>query len=109
MKKILSYISCIMIVSLSYGQTSQITTILAADIAQGEKLIEAYFTPMSESFGASLNNGWYNTAKPHKLGGFDVTFTVNTVIIPTDAKAFKVESSSCYCFSSSRENTKVLN
>ena len=59
--------------------------ILAID---GEKFIEAYFTPMAESFGAGLNNGWYNTAKPHSLGGFDLTFTVNTVIIPRFSKNF---------------------
>lgn len=60
------------------------------DIKQGEKLIEAYFTPMAESFGAGLNNGWYNTAKPHSLGGFDLTFTLNTVIIPNAAESFKI-------------------
>ena len=92
MKKILSYISCIMIVSLSYGQTSQMTSILASDLIQGEKLIESYFTPMTESFGAGLNSGWYNTAKPHSLGGFDITFTLNTVIIPNTAENFKIEN-----------------
>ena len=71
----------------SYGQTP---TISDADIFQGEKLIEAYFTPMAESFGAGLNNGWYNTAKPHSLGGFDVTFTLNTVIIPNTAETFNI-------------------
>ena len=72
----------------SNGQT--IESIIGSDIAQGEKMIEAYFTPMAESFGAGLNNGWYNTAKPHKLGGFDLTFTLNTVIIPNSAETFKI-------------------
>ena len=80
-----------MIVSLSYGQTSQMT-ILASDLIQGEKLIESYFTPMTESFGAGLNSGWYNTAKPHSFGGFDITFTLNTVIIPNTAENFKIEN-----------------
>jgi len=75
----------------SYGQTAnEITHILSNDIKQGEKLIEAYFTPMAESFGAGLNSGWYNTAKPHSLGGFDLTFTLNTVIIPNSAETFKI-------------------
>jgi hypothetical protein len=108
MKKLLVPILSAIIGLTSYGQTSQITTILTADIAQGEKLIEAYFTPMSESFGASLNNGWYNTAKPHKLGGFDVTFTVNTVIIPTDAKAFKVEDAFGNIFTSNEPNASTV-
>ena len=45
---------------------------------------------MAESFGSGLNNGWYNTAKPHSLGGFDLTFTLNTVIIPNAAESFKI-------------------
>ena len=85
MKKILFTLLAGLIVISSYSQS-----ILASDIAQGEKLIEAYFTPMAESFGAGLNNGWYNTAKPHSLGGFDLTFTLNTVIIPNSAETFKI-------------------
>jgi len=73
------------------------------DIKQGEKLIEAYFTPMAESFGAGLNNGWYNTAKPHSLGGFDLTFTLNTVIIPNSAETFNIEGAGGTTFTSTAE------
>jgi len=73
------------------GISSHSQSILADDIAQGKKLIEAYFTPMSESFGAGLNSGWYNTAKPHSFGGFDLTFTLNTVIIPNSAETFNIK------------------
>ena len=86
MKKLLFTFLAGFIGFTSYGQTP----ISDADIFQGKKLIEAYFTPMAESFGAGLNNGWYNTAKPHSLGGFDVTFTLNTVIIPNTAETFNI-------------------
>jgi hypothetical protein len=86
MKKYLFTLLAGLIGFSSYSQTS----ILGQDIKQGEKLLEAYFTPMAESFGAGLNNGWYNTAKPHSLGGFDLTFTLNTVIIPNAAESFKI-------------------
>ena len=85
MKKILFTILAFLIVYTSYGQI-----IHPNDIDKGKKLIESYFTPMAESFGAGLNNGWYNTAKPHSLGGFDVTLTLNTVIIPNTAEIFKI-------------------
>jgi len=76
---------------IGFSSSSQtVQSILGQDIKQGEKLLEAYFTPMAESFGAGLNNGWYNTAKPHSLGGFDLTFTLNTVIIPNAAESFKI-------------------
>lgn len=87
MKKLLFTFLSVIIGLTSHAQYA----ILESDIQQGEKLIEAYFTPMAESFGAGLNNGWYNTAKPHSLGGFDVTFTLNSVIIPNSAKTFNIE------------------
>ena len=65
----------------------------------GKKLIEAYISPLGNSLGAALNNGWYNTAKPHKLGGFDITLTANIVMIPNDAKIFNITESNENTFS----------
>ena len=65
----------------------------------GKKLIEAYISPLGNSLGAALNNGWYNTAKPHKLGGFDITVTANIVMIPNDAKIFNITESNENTFS----------
>ena len=97
MKKLLFILLAGLIGLSSFGQTQNI---LANDIAQGEKLIEAYFTPMAGSFGASLNSGWYNTAKPHSLGGFDLTLTLNTVIIPSSAKTFNIKAAGGDIFTS---------
>ena len=104
MKKLLFTLLSGLIGLNSFAQPDlPITSIFADDIAQGEKLIEAYFTPMAESFGAGLNSGWYNTAKPHSLGGFDLTFTLNTVIIPNSAKTFNIEDAGGTVFTSSTE------
>ena len=103
MKKILFTLLAGLIVISSYSQS-----ILASDIAQGEKLIEAYFTPMAESFGAGLNSGWYNTAKPHSLGGFDLTFTLNTVIIPNSGKTFNIEDAGGTTFTSTANNASTI-
>lgn len=59
-------------------------------IEDGKKILEAYVSPLAHSIGSAMNNGWYNTAKPHKLGGFDITVTLNTVIIPESAKLFNI-------------------
>jgi len=59
----------------------------------GKSLIEAYISPLGNSLGAALNNGWYNTAKPHSLGGFDITITANIVMIPNNAKTFNISES----------------
>jgi hypothetical protein len=74
----------------SFGQTAT---------EDGKSLIEAYISPLGYSLGAALNNGWYNTAKPHKLGGFDVTITANIVMIPEESNSFNISESNGNSFS----------
>jgi len=109
MKKLLFTLLSGLIGLNSFAQPDPpITSIFADDIAQGEKLIEAYFTPMAESFGAGLNSGWYNTAKPHSLGGFDLTFTLNTVIIPNSAKKFNIADAGGTTFTSAETEASTI-
>lgn len=56
--------------------------------ADGVKYLEAYISPWANAFGAGLNGGWYNTAKPHKFGGFDFTLNTSVGIVPTSAQTF---------------------
>tara|TARA_B100001094_G_scaffold4693_1_gene4249 strand:- start:677 stop:1630 length:954 start_codon:yes stop_codon:yes gene_type:complete len=67
------------------GQVQQLDAIIQDDASN---FLEAYFSPLGQSFGAGLNNGWYNTAKPHKLGGFDVTLTLNAIHVPSTMLVF---------------------
>ena len=107
MKKILFTLFVGSIGLKSSGQEH--TAVIARDdINQAEKLIEAYFTPMSESFGSGLNSGWYNTAKPHSLGGFDLTFTLNTVIIPNSAETFNIKEAGGDVFTSNSEEASTI-
>ena len=62
--------------------------LLKGGVDDGIKVLEGYITPYANAFGSSLNGGWYNTGKPHKLGGFDITLSVSTTLIPEDAKTF---------------------
>ena len=56
--------------------------------ADGAKFLQAYISPWANAFGAGLNSGWYNTAKPHKFGGFDITTGFNVGIVPSSAEKF---------------------
>jgi len=78
------------------------------EIADGKSLIEAYISPLGNSLGAALNNGWYNTAKPHHLGGFDVTITANLVLVPADAKTFNISESNSNGRTFSGGNTPTI-
>ncbi|MCK4343762.1 MAG: hypothetical protein KAX05_00630 [Bacteroidales bacterium] len=90
----------------SYAQIGNID-FLEGGIADGAKLFEAYLSPWANAFGASLNGGWYNTAKPHKLGGFDVTFSVSTTIVPASAKSFDLSEISFQNLSISGTDTEA--
>lgn len=66
----------------------------------------AYFSPFAETIGAGLNRGWFNTAKPHKLAGFDVSLTVNLITINEDLSSFDVNS--LENFSSTSSSTPTI-
>ena len=82
MKKIILPITILL---FSFQSKSQQIAMFEDDASN---FLEAYFSPIGESFGAGLNNGWYNTAKPHKLGGFDITLTINAVSVPNEMQHF---------------------
>lgn len=55
-----------------------------------EKFLKAYMEPWTNAFGAGLNGGWYNTAKPHKPLGFDITTSFNVGVVPSSATEFNL-------------------
>ena len=62
-------------------------------VGDAKYLAEGYIAPMMKAVGYGLNQGWYNTAKPHKFPGFDLTLSVNPVFIPSADKIFNVDNS----------------
>ena len=75
------------------------------DIEDGKNMIKGYVSPLVNSFGNALNNGWYNTAKPHKLGGFDITITASVVLVPEEKKIFNISDYGGETFSNNGINT----
>jgi hypothetical protein len=71
----------------SFSQFKDVDFLRSAP-ADGVKYLEAYISPWANAFGAGLNGGWYNTAKPHKLFGFDITLNTSVGIVPTSAQTF---------------------
>lgn len=56
-------------------------------------LASGYLESFLKATGSGINQGWYNTAKPHKLGGFDFTVSVALMAIPDDEKYYTVDNS----------------
>ncbi len=74
---------------VSYSQFKDVNFLRSAP-ADGAKYIQAYLSPWASAFGSGLNGGWYNTAKPHKFGGFDITTNISVGMVPTSAETFDV-------------------
>ena len=81
--------SLIIISTVSFSQIDNVDFLKAGPI-DGVKILQAYITPWANAFGAGSNGGWYITAKPHKLGGFDITASINLGIAPSSANTFDV-------------------
>jgi hypothetical protein len=87
-------LACILTVSLvslsAYAQ--DVDDFLKEEyIKDSEKIIGAYISPLMKSTTVGLNQGWYNTAKTHKLAGFDLTITASALLIPDNQTTFNVE------------------
>ena len=65
-----------------------IDDLLVESVEDGRKLIGAYVSPFMKSVSLGMNQGWYNTAKPHKIAGIDITVTVNAMTVPDDELIF---------------------
>jgi hypothetical protein len=55
-----------------------------------EILVGNYIEPLTKDLGTLFNNGWYTTAKTHNRFGFDLTVTLNNVLVKKDEKYFDV-------------------
>jgi hypothetical protein len=92
MKHILVYLSISLFFTTSFAQ-SDIDQLIKGSSADANYLVKGYVTPALNTIGFGLNQGWYNTAKAHKLIGFDLTITVSGISIPTSDLTYRVENS----------------
>jgi hypothetical protein len=84
----LTCISSLSFVNIAFAQ-DEIDQLLSGGIGDANKLMNAYLEPVVNSVSLSLNQGWYNTAKTHKIAGIDLTITVNAMTIPKSAFLYK--------------------
>jgi len=88
LQKLIAIIAIICVSSSAYSQLNQLSVLLASGSSDATKLIQEYLKPFGNSLGANLSAGWYNTAKVHKLGGFDLTFSLSVAMVPAADKSF---------------------
>ncbi|WP_166386647.1 MULTISPECIES: DUF6588 family protein [unclassified Polaribacter] len=67
-------------------------SILLAEKADSQKLMQAYFAPAMEGFINAMNNGWYHTAEVHKTFGFDIAVGASSAMIPSEKELFNISA-----------------
>lgn len=93
MKKIRLLLVLIMAMPFVAAAQGDLDELFNGSVSDAKYLAAGYITPMMKAVGYGMNQGWYNTAKPHKLIGFDLTVSVNPVFIPSADKIFQVDNS----------------
>ena len=89
-------------VFFSFSLKSQV---LIDNVNDAKSFLQAYLNPLGNGLGAITNNGWYNTARPHKLLGFDATVSLSFLNISNEKKSFNPNSISNYSSSSTSTPT----
>ncbi|NGP86914.1 DUF6588 family protein [Fodinibius halophilus] len=74
------------------AQLGDVGQILQSSTDDANALAKAYLQPFGTGFGAALNTGWTNTAKPHKKLGFDLTISSGLAIVPGGDKSFDIQN-----------------
>ncbi len=89
MKKFISLI-LILVFLVSLVGAQSIEERLSEMASKNAKL---YVTPLVTAFGCGMNSGWFHSAKPHKLLGFDVGIRAMMIQVPTDQQTFNFDLS----------------
>ena len=96
----------LLIVILSLFTTKSFSQVQIENINDAQAFLQEYLNPLGNALGAITNNGWYNSAKPHKVLGFDATFTLSVLNVSDEKKSFDPNSISN--FSSSETSTPTI-
>ena len=62
--------------------------LLLASQEDQSMLFKEYLNPLVTSVNFGMGSGWSHSAKTHKKLGFDITISLNTFFIPSNAKRF---------------------
>ena len=97
MKKYYLLITSLLLSLYSYDSKAQYDDfdpgkIIAGAQADINYLAGGYLKPFGNALGIGLNNGWYQTAKPHKLGRFDLMITPSFVFVPSSDRNFTINN-----------------
>ncbi len=90
MKKVLFFL--MMVSTISLFAQDDIDNLIKGSKADANYLVSGYAMPALNAVSIGLNQGWYNTAAPHKLFGFDLTLTMSPVFLSSSDLKYMVNN-----------------
>jgi hypothetical protein len=66
--------------------------LIKGSVADANILLEGYVGPAMRTLGSGLNQGWYNTAKPHQKFGVDLTISTSLMYVPSSDMFYLVDN-----------------
>jgi hypothetical protein len=87
-KKLILFVS-LCFSTCSFSQNFEnLEYLLLASSEDQSMLFKEYLNPLVTSVNFGMGSGWSHSAKTHKKLGFDITISLNTFFIPSNAKSF---------------------
>jgi hypothetical protein len=87
----LIYLITLLSLSSAFAQ-DDIGNLIKGSVADANILLEGYIGPAMRTLGSGLNQGWYNTAKPHAKFGFDLTISTSLMYVPSSDMLYLVDN-----------------
>lgn len=91
-KLIYSGVLSILFTTPTVVQGQELGDLIKGSVADANYLVEGYAGPAMRALGVGLNQGWYNTAKPHKTLGLDLTISTTLVYFPVEEDLYTVDN-----------------
>ncbi len=83
----------LLLIAFTANSQKEIAQFLVAGKSDANKLSGYYLSPFLKSFGNNMNNGWYSTAEPLKLGRFNISIGGVVSFIPENEQSFILDPS----------------
>jgi hypothetical protein len=90
-KTVILYVFAMLSFSGAFAQ-DDLDDLLKGSIGDANILLEGYVGPAMRILGSGLNQGWYNTAKPHQTLGVDLTITTSLMYVPSSDQFYFVDN-----------------
>jgi hypothetical protein len=95
LKKLTPFLTVFLLIAFAgtpaKAQFNDTGDLIRAGASDANILLQEYLRPFGNGFGADLNSGWVNTARPYGKLGFDLRVNLGVAVVPVGDRSFNVD------------------